>query len=214
MSRWPLLAGVLILVGVAALVATIRSTRLRPDRIGDGDGTRPDRTGSEPTPPAFTGRPVLLFFADPSGAGLVAIRGEVPSDPDPAREAAAAIAAVAAGPAAAPDAPIATVPPETAVRSLFFDGRGTAVIDLGGVAGLREGLDHELLAVWSVVNTLAFNFPAQARRVRVLIDGQEVETLRGHVLLTEPLSPRRDLVRGELPSLAASATPAPETGPE
>ena len=68
-----------------------------------------------------------------------------------------------------------------------------------------------MLALWSIVDTLAFNFPADARRVRILVDGHEVESVGGHVALDAPLSPRRDLVVGDLPAApgAAPATPAP-----
>ncbi|MFZ5482183.1 MAG: GerMN domain-containing protein [Myxococcota bacterium] len=104
------------------------------------------------------------------------------------------------------------LPAGVAVRAAFFDGKGTAVVDLSGLAErLPGGSDAEVLALWSVVDALAFNFPADARRVRVLLDGREADSL-GHVSLAAPLVPRRDLVIGEIPPLAipvAAGTPAP-----
>ncbi|RJP74426.1 MAG: hypothetical protein C4532_02460 [Candidatus Abyssobacteria bacterium SURF_17] len=51
----------------------------------------------------------------------------------------------------------------------------------GGSAG-------ELLTVYSIVNTLAENIHGISR-VQILVEGNEVETLAGHLDLREPLSP-------------------------
>lgn len=164
---------------------------------------------ASPTPrgPA---KPVLLFFADPAGNGLVARRVDVPAAPDVNRQAAAALQALLKGPLPdpqAPDAPpdaLPAVPPGVELRALFFDGRGTATVDLGRLRALlgAGGSEAEVLALWAVVDTLAFNFPVDARRVRILLDGNEAESLGGHVSLADPLAPRRDLVTGEIPSLS------------
>lgn len=165
---------------------------------------------ASPTPrgPA---KPVLLFFADPAGNGLVARRVEVPAAPDVNRQAAAALQALLKGPVPDPQAPpdavpdaLPAVPPGVELRALFFDGRGTATVDLGRLRAMlgSGGSEAEVLALWSVVDTLAFNFPADARRVRILLDGAEAESLGGHVSLVDPLAPRRDLVAGEIPSLS------------
>ena len=60
----------------------------------------------------------------------------------------------------------------------------------------------ELLSVYSVVDTLAVNFP-YLRQVRFLVEGQPVATLKGHVDLRQPLAPDFNLTR----SAAEEATP-------
>ena len=49
-----------------------------------------------------------------------------------------------------------------------------------------------MTAVYSIVNTVAVNFP-RIKRVRLLLGGKEVATLKGHLDLREPLVPDFDL---------------------
>jgi spore germination protein GerM len=51
----------------------------------------------------------------------------------------------------------------------------------------------ETITVYSIINTLA-QFP-EVKRVQILIDGQEVDTLSGHLDLSEPLTPNLELVK-------------------
>jgi len=85
----------------------------------------------------------------------------------------------------------ATIPPATQVQNLFVDSSGTAYVDFN--RELREGhpggAREELYTVFSIVNTLTFNFP-QIKRVQVLIEGGEISTLRGSVDTRTPLAPR------------------------
>jgi hypothetical protein len=144
----------------------------------------------------------------------VARRAAIASIPDPTGLATAALGALLAGPSALPPEtasplPAAAVPEGVELRALFLDGKGTATVDLGHLAErVAGGTESEVLALYAVVDTLAFNFPADARRVRVLIDGHEVDSLGGHVALDAPLAPRRDLLVGGLPA-AGSTGPAP-----
>ena len=85
----------------------------------------------------------------------------------------------------------ATIPLAAQVHNLFVDSSGTAYVDFnrklkeGHPGGARE----ELYTVFSIVNTLTFNFP-QIKRVQVLIEGGEIPTLRGSVDTRTPLAPR------------------------
>jgi len=45
-----------------------------------------------------------------------------------------------------------------------------------------------MAAVYSVVDSLAVNFP-QIRQVRIFVEGKPVDTLKGHLDLREPLEP-------------------------
>jgi hypothetical protein len=55
--------------------------------------------------------------------------------------------------------------------------------------GHPGGVQEELYTVFSIVDTLAFNFP-QIKRVQILIEGGEISTLRGGVNTSMPLAPR------------------------
>ena len=55
----------------------------------------------------------------------------------------------------------------------------------------------ELMTVYTVVNAVTTNLPA-VRRVQILVDGQEADTLAGHVDLRRPLQRDLSLVRDEV----------------
>lgn len=80
--------------------------------------------------------------------------------------------------------------PSAEVRAVFLAGDGTVFVDFSNeaLAGLNPGIASETLAVYSIVNTLAANIPA-IKKVRLLIQGQEVETLDGHADLSDDFVP-------------------------
>jgi germination protein M len=77
------------------------------------------------------------------------------------------------------------LPPETTVRAVFLAADGTAYLDLSSEAqsNASPGIRGENLAVYSLVDSLAANIPS-VKSIKILIQGQEVETLSGHVDLT------------------------------
>lgn len=84
-----------------------------------------------------------------------------------------------------------TIPQGTRLLNLFVDRQGIAYVNFD--AQLREnhagGSFGELLTVYSIVDTLAANFP-QIKKVQILLEGNEVPTLVGHLDLQKPLSPK------------------------
>ena len=88
------------------------------------------------------------------------------------------------------------LPADTIVRGAYLLPDGTAFIDLGGptlTQGWTTGSHQELMAIYSVVQTVTANFP-DAKRVRVLVNGEPAETLAGHVSLSRALTPVRWMV--------------------
>lgn len=57
------------------------------------------------------------------------------------------------------------------------------------------GSTGEILTVYSIVNTMA-QFP-EIDRVQILIEGEEIETLAGHLDLLKPLEPDKRLIKEE-----------------
>lgn len=87
-------------------------------------------------------------------------------------------------------------PADTVVRGTYLLPGGTVVVDLGGATlaqGWGTGSHQELMAVYSLVQSVTANFP-EAKRVRVLINGSPAETLAGHVSLARSLAPMPGLV--------------------
>ena len=90
---------------------------------------------------------------------------------------------------------LSPLPEGTELREFFITRRGVAFVDFSGE--IREehlsGTSAEMGTVFAVVNTLTYNFKS-IKRVFILIDGSEKETLAGHIDLSRPLLPRYDLV--------------------
>jgi hypothetical protein len=78
-----------------------------------------------------------------------------------------------------------TLPEDTTLLGFYLLPDGTAVADFSDSLSSEtpSGILSERLAVDSIVQTLKSNLPA-ARRLKILIHGQEVDTLAGHVDLT------------------------------
>jgi hypothetical protein len=75
--------------------------------------------------------------------------------------------------------------PSTNVRGVFLSPTGAACIDLSSeaLADFEPGIESESLSIYAIVDSLAANIPA-VKRVKILIQGQEVDTLDGHADLT------------------------------
>jgi spore germination protein GerM len=87
-------------------------------------------------------------------------------------------------------------PADTVVRAAYLLPGGTVIVDLGGptlTSGWGTGSHQELMAIYSVVQTVTANFP-EAKSVRLLINGSPGETLAGHISVAKSLTPKADLV--------------------
>src|SRR5215470_10968680 len=82
-----------------------------------------------------------------------------------------------------------TIPPGTKLLDLFISKDGIAYADFSSelVSNHPGGSDGEISTVYSIVDTLTLNFP-QIKRVQILVDSKAVETLKGHLDLSRPLT--------------------------
>ncbi|MBM3275493.1 MAG: GerMN domain-containing protein [Candidatus Sericytochromatia bacterium] len=133
-----------------------------------------------------------LYYGAAASDQLVPIRREVPLASAPADQARQVVVAQLR---AAPAPLVSLFPESTRVRSVFVTGTGDAFVDLTATAATDHvgGLTAEILTVYSLVNALTSSLPS-IRRVQLLIDGREVDSLAGHVDLREPLEPDLTLV--------------------
>jgi hypothetical protein len=78
-----------------------------------------------------------------------------------------------------------TLPEDATLVGFYLLPDGTAVADFSDSLSSEtpSGILSEKVAVDSIVQTLKYNLPS-ARRLKILIHGQEVDTLAGHVDLT------------------------------
>lgn len=137
-------------------------------------------------------RMVQLYYA--SGMHLAPEPRNVPLPENPAAAIPLVIRELVKGPAIATS--LRLLPADTVVRGAYLIPGGTVIVDLGGptlTAGWGTGSHQELMAVYSIVQTATANF-ADAKRVRILVNGTPAETLGGHVSLAQSLAPRADLI--------------------
>jgi hypothetical protein len=82
-----------------------------------------------------------------------------------------------------------TIPANTIFRSVLIQG-DTALINLGTdfMETLPKGSSAELMAVYSMVNSISLNFPS-IKRVKFQVEGLDVTTFSGHLDLRKPLEP-------------------------
>jgi len=84
-------------------------------------------------------------------------------------------------------------PEGVGLRALYLLSDETLVVDLTGPVRSGGGTSTEVARVYGLVNTLCWNY-TDLDGVRILVDGQEVKSLLGHLSLTAPLPPDPDLL--------------------
>lgn len=132
-------------------------------------------------------REVVLFFAAPTGEGLVTELRSIPRS-ILLEEIKTTVQALISG---SQQGNLPVVPAQAQVREVYLDQEGTAYIDFSHeIRSEHQGGGWwELLTVYSIVNSLTQNFP-EVRQVQILVEGQAVETLTGHVRTDRPFSER------------------------
>jgi hypothetical protein len=140
-------------------------------------------TQSPITTPTDARVKVKLFFASASNTGaLDPVEIELPLSADPIQRSRQLVDALIQSP---PSAAQRTLPADASLLAFYLLPDGTAIADFSDSlsTGTPSGLLSEQLAVNSIVQTLAASVP-QIRRLKILLHGQEVDTLSGHLDLT------------------------------
>lgn len=122
---------------------------------------------------------VHIYFGDPSSRFLTAEKRVIPGSEDPIETGKRILAELIQGPNSDR---VRTLAPDTRLRSLFLTAGGTAYVDLSRAAAEQHpgGCREEIFTVYSIVNSLILNIEP-IKMVKLLIDGQEAQTLAGHV---------------------------------
>jgi hypothetical protein len=124
----------------------------------------------------------LFWASDALDSTLAPAVVELPLSNDPALRSKQVLNTLLAGPV---DAELRTLPPDAVLLAFYLlpDGTGIADFSEALATSIPSGIASEQLAVDSIARTLEANV-AQVQRVKILIHGQEVETLAGHLDLT------------------------------
>ncbi len=195
---------VLAALAVAVLIGGFYVPRLRRrvSRLASTGRTEEQARREVIQPPIATPSDVrvkaTIFWASPAAPGaLEPVVIELPLSADPALRSKQLIRALIAD---APSAEQRTLPAGVALLEFYVMPDGTAVADFSDTLSTEtpSGILSEQMALDSIARTLAANVEA-VRRLKLVIHGQEVDTLAGHLDLTGffPLRP------------GAAAQPAP-----
>ncbi|HUF47967.1 MAG TPA: GerMN domain-containing protein [Vicinamibacterales bacterium] len=134
-----------------------------------------------------------LYYVGENGVELVPVTRDVPYGATPAAQARRIAEAQVQPP---PDGLLPVVPDGTSVRAVYLSARGEAYVDLSRevVTGHAGGSVNEALTVYAIVNAMIVNLP-DVSAVQILVDGQEIDSLAGHLDLRHPLRRSSDWVR-------------------
>jgi hypothetical protein len=136
----------------------------------------------------------MRLFYESSQMLLIAEPRKIPLPESAAAAIPVVVRELIKGPAA--PASMRLFPADTTVRGAYLLPGGTVIVDLGGptlTQGWGTGTHQELMAIASLTQTVTTNF-AEARRVRIVLNGAPAETLAGHIALSRSFEAMNNLV--------------------
>jgi len=145
---------------------------------------RRELTTATPANPADPKVKVRMFWAsDEDESALSPTAVDLALSPDPVLRAKQVLNTLLAGPV---NSDLRTLPADAALLAFYLLPDGTGVADFSEALGTStpSGIQSEERAVDSIARTLEANVP-EIKRLKILIHGQEVETLAGHLDLTQ-----------------------------
>ena len=175
-SSWGwIAAGILLVLSVAALWRLLGlpgTSRTPLDTAERGGNITP-------------GEDLSLWFASRQEDALVLERRRVPPNQTLIDRVKASLQELIAGPNGSA---LRTLSDQVKIREVFIDDQGTAYVDFSEALSQTHpgGPWAEMLTLRSIMQTLVANVP-EIKRVQILIEGREVETLAGHVDIRRPL---------------------------
>ena len=198
-KRW----AVITLIGCAAVVfAVVLFTGL--SRLLSRPAPGPAAVEPVPTPAAAPATPAVpkikatLYFASEDGLLMVPTERDVPLAEGAVAQARSILEAQLS--AEAPPPLVSAIPKGAALRGIFVSARNEVFVDLDPAIRTAHpgGAFQELMTVYTIVNAVLTNLP-DLQEVQILIGGQEVDTLAGHVDLRRPLRKNESLIKHATP---------------
>jgi len=202
---------VFVVVGAAISVPIIRRRMKRAARQQQQSEEQARRelvqtVPLNPTDPRVKAK--LFWLSDSDSSVLAPVTVELPLSSDPVLRSKQVLNTLLAGPV---DVELRTLPPDAVLLAFYILPDGTAIADFSEAlaTSIPSGIASEQLAVDSMARTLEANVP-EVKRLKILIHGQEAETLAGHVDLTGAFVVHADATQA--PSNPAAAPAAGKVG--
>ena len=199
---------VFVVVGAAITVPIIRRRMKRAARLQQQTEEQARRELTQPVPmnpsdPRVKAK--LFWLSDSNNSVLAPVTVELQLSSDPVLRSKQVLNTLLAGPV---DVELRTLPPDAVLLAFYILPDGTAIADFSEAlaTSIPAGIASEQLAVDSMARTLEANVP-KVKRLKILIHGQEAETLAGHVDLTGPFA-----VRVDAPQAPTNPPSAPAAG--
>jgi hypothetical protein len=182
--KWKIAIGILAVAVVVGLIS-LRSLHRRMVRVAETQAAEEQARHEVlavpiSTPTDVTAKATIFWATGPDQVAPVEI--ELPLSADPVQRSRQLLHALIASP---PTPGQRTLPADTELLAFYILPNGTAVADFSDALSTEtpSGILSEQMVVDSIAGTLASNV-AGLRRLKILIHGQEVETLAGNVDLT------------------------------
>jgi hypothetical protein len=175
----------LLIVGVLVGLLSFRGLRRRMQRLAESQAADEKARHEVLAPPISTPTDVTvdarIFWAAGSD-GVAPVTVQLPLSADPVERSRQLLHELTVNP---PTPGQRTIPADTTLLGFYILPDGTAVADFSDAleTEMPSGILSESLAVESIAQTLQSNV-AGLRRLKILIHGQEVDTLAGNVDLT------------------------------
>jgi spore germination protein GerM len=182
--KWKIAIGILAVAVLVGLIS-LRSLHRRMVRVAETQAAEEQARHEVlavpiSTPTDVIAKATIFWAAGPDQVAPVEI--ELPLSADPVQRSRQLLHALIASP---PTPGQRTLPADTELLAFYILPNGTAVADFSDALSTEtpSGILSEQMVVDSIAGTLASNVPG-LRRLKILIHGQEVETLAGNVDLT------------------------------
>jgi spore germination protein GerM len=134
----------------------------------------------------------ILYFADANERFLVPEKRLLPKEKSMKDQAEILTRALIDGSKAGH---VSTFPARATLQDITIGKNGLARVSFGKdlIAHHPGGSTSEMTTVYSLTNTLTANLPG-IKAVKILIDGKERETLKGHIDISEPFTFNKEMI--------------------
>jgi len=187
-AKWRLWLGGALLVAVIGAALYFPALRRQVNVAKQLTEKTAEQARRELLPPApvSSGDPkvrVRMFWGSKTGDSFTPVTVELPLSTEPVLRAKQVLNTLLAGPI---DPETRTLPADAALLAFYLlpDGTGVADFSESMSTSIPSGIQSEQMAVDSITRTLEANVP-QVQRLKILLHGQEMDTLAGHLDLTQ-----------------------------
>jgi len=182
--KWKVVIGILVVAVVIGLVS-FRDLWQRIQRLSQSQTVEEQARREVLAPPITTPTDVMVnakLFWSAGQDTLAPVDTPLPLSADPVQRSKQVLHALIASP---PSAEQRTLPADVEILGFYILPDGTAVADFSDALASEtpSGILSEQQTIESIVQTLENNVPT-LHRLKILIHGQEVDTLAGHLDLT------------------------------